>query len=166
MRGEAWTADDIAVLTKLWANGATAAVIGDRLNGKTRSAVLGKIFRLRLRANAGDAPVAAAAPPLGGEGKTVLARRRRSRPRKRIALVPASAVRGKTLLELTNVTCRWPHGRPGTRLFFFCGAAGADLERGIPYCAKHMRRAYRGGVTVEKVEPVGSNTTGRSGVNP
>ena len=33
-------------------------------------------------------------------------------------------------------------GRPGTRTFSFCGAPGADLERGMPYCARHARRAY------------------------
>jgi hypothetical protein len=54
----------------------------------------------------------------------------------------------KSLLELTNITCRWPHGRPGTDRFFFCGAPEADLERGIPYCARHMQRAYPAGVGV------------------
>jgi GcrA cell cycle regulator len=58
------------------------------------------------------------------------------------AAIAQSAKRGKTLLELTNNTCRWPHGRPGTEKFHFCGAPEADLERGIPYCARHMRRAY------------------------
>lgn len=163
MRGEAWTTHDIAVLTKLWAGGATAAVIGDRLGGKTRSAVLGKIFRLRLRTN-GGAPAAAAPVPLGNEGGTVLARRRRSRPRKRIQPAPAAATCGKTLFELTNATCRWPHGRPGTRTFFFCGAAGADLERGIPYCPRHMQRAYRSGITVEKIAPGNSSRSRIGGV--
>ena len=48
----------------------------------------------------------------------------------------------KSLFQLTNHCCRWPHGRPGTKNFFFCGAGGADVENGQPYCAEHMRRAY------------------------
>jgi hypothetical protein len=59
-----------------------------------------------------------------------------------MASPPDAVSSHKTLFELTNNTCRWPHGRPGSRAFFFCGAAGADLERGIPYCEPHMRRAY------------------------
>jgi len=51
---------------------------------------------------------------------------------------------GKTLFELTNDSCRWPHGQPGTKAFHFCGAPGADLEGGRPYCERHARRAYVG----------------------
>ena len=52
--------------------------------------------------------------------------------------------RGKRLFELTNDSCRWPHGQPGTKAFHFCGAPGADLEGGRPYCERHARRAYVG----------------------
>jgi hypothetical protein len=45
---------------------------------------------------------------------------------------------------LTNDSCRWPHGQPGTKTFHFCGAPGADLEGGRPYCERHARRAYVG----------------------
>ena len=36
----------------------------------------------------------------------------------------------RTLLELTDATCRWPIGDPSTTEFFFCG--GAPLH-GLPY---------------------------------
>jgi GcrA cell cycle regulator len=108
----------------------------------SRSAVLGKVYRLRL--DAGGSTAAATAKKGGTrEGKASLARRRQGGKRKREPqLPPATGRRGTTLLELTNATCRWPHGRPGTKNFFFCGAAGADLARGLPYCAHHMQRAY------------------------
>jgi hypothetical protein len=48
MQGEAWTAERVAFLIELWAAGETAAAIGGRLGGVSRSAVLEKIFRLRL----------------------------------------------------------------------------------------------------------------------
>lgn len=52
-----------------------------------------------------------------------------------------------TLVELTDVTCRWPVGVPGTGSFFFCGGKKpGDLRH--PYCGHHERRAVdplRGG---------------------
>jgi GcrA cell cycle regulator len=142
MASESWTPERVAFLRNLWSEGETAAAIAIRLGGLSRSAVLGKVYRLRLDA-AGSA--AAAKPRKAGtrDGNASLARRRRGGKRKPPLQVPPTAGRrGKTLLELTNATCRWPHGRPGTKNFFFCGAAGAALERGIPYCARHMARAY------------------------
>jgi GcrA cell cycle regulator len=138
-----WTTDSIDLLRRLWGAGETAAAIGDRLGGMSRSAVLGKIFRLRLDvAVAGTTfqkrgKPAAAAPDAGAAH---IARRRRSP--KRSQQPQHDTKRHKTLLELTNTTCRWPHGRPGTEKFHFCGVPEANLERGIPYCALHMRRAY------------------------
>jgi GcrA cell cycle regulator len=152
MRGESWTGERVALLRKLWSEGETAAVIAGRLGAMSRSAVLGKVFRLRLPANtSADSPAAnqtsGGVDP--GEKTEIPARRRRSGPyRKRsqaalsAAAAAAASPRRKTLLQLTNKTCRWPHGRPGTKTFFFCGAPEADLEKGIPYCARHMRRAY------------------------
>jgi len=46
----------------------------------------------------------------------------------------------RTLLELTEETCRWPIGDPGQADFFFCG--GQSLT-GLPYCAHHSRVAYQ-----------------------
>ena len=44
---ETWTDDRIASLKQMWAEGASAAAIAERLGGLSRSAVLGKIHRLR-----------------------------------------------------------------------------------------------------------------------
>jgi GcrA cell cycle regulator len=48
--------------------------------------------------------------------------------------------RRRSLLELTDDTCRWPVGDPGSARFFFCGAQAAHNK---PYCAEHCARAYR-----------------------
>jgi len=140
-----WTDDRIAILNQMWADGATAAAIAARLGGLSRSAVLGKIFRLRFGAANGEQ---AAAKKLCAPD--ALERRRPNRPHRRSASPPSLPPEPKpkplqrrmTLLELTNDTCRFPHGDPGTRNFFFCGAPGADLEGGRPYCARHACRAY------------------------
>jgi GcrA cell cycle regulator len=147
MHADFWTHERIATLKRLWAEGKPASEIAQKLGGISRSAVLGKIFRLRL---------GAAAKPAGKsrqKAKANCANRKprqtapKDRPTRRRggqqatkAQAPAST--HKSLLELTNHACRWPQGRPGTKNFFFCGASGADLENGLPYCAQHMRRAY------------------------
>ena len=125
-----WTHGRIAELRQLWSDGKTAAAIGKALGGITRSAVLGKVFRLRL------------APAAQGRvgpwlGEALPARRRAGKPPPQ----PAKP-RRKTLFDLTNECCRWPYGELGSRRFFFCGAPGADVARGIAYCPHHMARAY------------------------
>lgn len=145
-----WTAERLAVLQNLWGQGETAAAIGERLGGLSRSAVLGKVFRLRLdheapqrkreRANGKRRCVGSVLAE--GFGSPARRRRRRKWPQP----PPMPQRQHKTLFELTNVTCRWPYGRPGSGQFHFCGAAGADLERGIPYCERHLKRAYPHGL--------------------
>jgi GcrA cell cycle regulator len=117
-----WTAERVEALQRLWAGGASAEKIAAQLGGLSRSAVLGKIFRLRRAAKGLPAPA--------------------KRPRGRRKEDESPRQSGKSLLELTNTCCRWPIGRPGTAGFFFCGVPEADLARGMPYCARHARRAY------------------------
>ena len=137
MRTDFWTKERITTLERLWAQGKSAGTIAKALGGVSRSAVLGKIFRLRL----GDAPASAKAAK-----QTARKPRAEHRPARRrgveLAAPPARAPRRKSLFELTNQCCRWPHGQPGSKNFFFCGAPGADVESGVPYCAVHMKRAY------------------------
>lgn len=144
MRPDAWTDDGVALLQKLWAEGATAAAIGARLGGLSRSAVLGKVFRLRRNGESGAAYRIETVP---GE-RNAPGRRRSRQLRQRLAAPPPQAAQRLTLLELNNQSCRWPSGRAGR--FFFCGAAEADLQRGIPYCPRHMRRAYSAAVSFAK----------------
>jgi GcrA cell cycle regulator len=142
MRTDFWSKERIATLERLWAQGKSAGIIAKALGGISRSAVLGKIFRLRLGDAKASAQASAKAPEQEArkqQGKLRLARRRGIPS---AAAPPSRAPRRKTLFELTNQCCRWPHGQPGSKNFFFCGAPGADVEGGVPYCAAHMKRAY------------------------
>ena len=139
MRSEPWSDERIDLLKRMWEAGGTAPAIAAKLGGVSRSAVLGKVFRLRLRPNdAGGTPTVQAAAPAATERVA----------RRRPGIAPAKSPnaktgrKGKTLFELTNDCCRWPYRRPGTEKYFFCGVAEADLEAGVPYCARHMKRAY------------------------
>ena len=146
-----WPAAQTTLLMELWAKGETAVTIAGRL-GLSRSAVLGKIFRLRLnteksaitndgrsrRINAARDGNSAPVKRLRADDSP--ARRRRGRRQSLIANTPAYDGRPIRLLELTNKSCRWPYQRGGT--YLFCGVPEADLEGGMPYCARHARRAY------------------------
>jgi GcrA cell cycle regulator len=46
----------------------------------------------------------------------------------------------RSLLELTEDTCRWPIGDPGSPDFYFCGGPAITS---LPYCAYHSRVAYQ-----------------------
>jgi GcrA cell cycle regulator len=127
-----WTAKRVRLLEHLWANGASASAIAAQLGGLSRSAVLGKIYRLRRRAT--DPAVALKPRPRADQLPQA---DKAPQPAS-----PASQPRGKGLLELTNNCCRWPIGRRGRSEIFFCGVPEADLARGMPYCLRHARRGY------------------------
>jgi GcrA cell cycle regulator len=155
-----WTQARIAELKRLWSAGKSAATIGFELGGISRAAVLGKIFRLRLAPD--DRAVASNRKARKVKQRTKLkrgalgdigrnaeaaahadapARRRAGKP-KPASNAPAARLRRKTLFELTNECCRWPYGELGGKRFLFCGAVGADVSRGIPYCPRHMKQGY------------------------
>ena len=118
MRGNQvqWIDERVRVLLEFWAAGATADAIAAHL-GVSREAVLGKIFRLRRTA-----------PPLHLEAPTRRRSKRNARAeRSRDAPKPC---RRKTVLDLTNNSCRWAYGEPGT--FFFCAKPEANLRAPNP----------------------------------
>jgi hypothetical protein len=120
MPNAAWTAETVALLKRLWAEGETAAAIAGRLGEISRSAVLGKVYRLRL----GAGGAVSAAPTLKkaatDETGTSLARRRKGGKRKQqLQVPPVASRRGKTLLELTNDTCR----------YWICATGPRKIER-------------------------------------
>jgi len=109
MPAESWTREQIDLLGQLWSEGLTAAAIAARLGSLSRSAVLGKVHRLRLRTDK-----AAAASPVKAKSaaercaETAPARRRHGGKRgKHLQAAPAAVRHHKTLFELTNKTCRW-----------------------------------------------------------
>lgn len=121
-----WTAERVTLLERLWASGASASAIAAQLGGVSRSAVLGKIYKLRQRV------AKASVVPLRQPGHHQADK----------SPQPASQQRGKGLLELTDNCCRWPIGRRGQSEIFFCGVPEANLARGMPYCLRHARRGY------------------------
>ena len=149
-----WTDERVETLKKLWSEGLSASHIAAELGGVTRNAVIGKVHRLGL---AGRAKSASSAAPRPRKPRTAhMLRVARPSIRGNTALMHAYDLdieaepafvdnvipigQRRTLLELTEETCRWPIGDPGQPDFFFCG--GQSIS-GLPYCAYHSRVAYQ-----------------------
>jgi GcrA cell cycle regulator len=149
-----WTDERVEMLKKLWSDGLSASQIAAELGGITRNAVIGKVHRLGLSGRA-KSPSSAAPRPRKARpahmlriqrpairGNTALAQQFEyeveAEPEVVENIIPLG--QRKTLLELSEETCRWPIGDPGAQDFFFCG--GQSVPSG-PYCSYHSRVAYQ-----------------------
>ena len=148
-----WTDDRVELLKKLWADGLSASQIAAELGGITRNAVIGKVHRLGLSGRA-KSPSSTSPRPRKARSSSHMLRVSRPSMRGNAALaydyehepepelieklIPISQRR--TLSELTEQTCRWPIGDPGSPEFFFCGG---NTVTNLPYCAYHSRIAYQ-----------------------
>ena len=146
-----WTDDRVATLSKLWADGLSASQIAAELGGVTRNAVIGKVHRLGLSGRAKPASSGSKhvnrKPRSGGYNS-----RPRSSPRsnsatsysgeRRIQIEDMVAPECKKLelVDLTEKTCKWPHGDPATDDFHFCGN---NTKADNPYCEYHCKMAYQ-----------------------
>jgi GcrA cell cycle regulator len=157
-----WTDERVELLKKLWADGLSASQIAGRLgSGVTRNAVIGKVHRLNLAGRATQprntpkqpreprVNMRPQAPSMPTAGNTVLRTVPRvehhSRPLpmpepKPLRLVDLPKDGRITILHLSDRTCRWPIGDPGTDEFCFCGHGPRE---GSPYCEYHARMAYQ-----------------------
>jgi GcrA cell cycle regulator len=149
-----WNEERVETLKRLWAEGLSASHIATELGGITRNAVIGKVHRLGLSGRA-KSPSSSAPRQRKPRSASML---RISRPsiRGNTALAHAYDLEAefepepidnviplgqrRTLLELTEQTCRWPIGDPGSAEFFFCGGNTVST---LPYCAYHSRIAYQ-----------------------
>jgi GcrA cell cycle regulator len=151
-----WNKARTRYLRRRWSQGARVRDIAAELGqGITPNAVIAKIHRLGI----------ADLSPFGGApGRRHATFRYVDKPGYRIAdwhrrgPLPAWVVNAKPYVEnarldaniprrrrrlffeLSDDTCRWPVGDPGSARFFFCGARAAHNK---PYCAEHCARAYR-----------------------
>lgn len=156
-----WTEERVELLTKLWADGLSASQIAGELGGVTRNAVIGKVHRLGLSGRAKPARSASSRPrkpratprsrgastSYVSVGNTAL----RADPEEEVEVAPKArpaqvrelvipVEERKTILQLTEYTCKWPIGDPSETDFHFCGRR-SDI--GAPYCEHHAQIAYQ-----------------------
>src|SRR5436309_10918324 len=150
-----WSDDRVEQLKKLWEGGLSASQIAAELGNVTRNAVIGKVHRLGLSGRA-KSPSSAAPRPRKARPASHMMRMARPAIRGNTALAYAYDIdaeyepepienvipitQRRTILELTEMTCHWPVGDPGTPDFFFCGGQTMTNQ---PYCAYHSRLAYQ-----------------------
>ncbi|MFG1343768.1 GcrA family cell cycle regulator [Xanthobacter autotrophicus DSM 431] len=160
-----WNDERVELLKKLWSEGLSASQIASELGEVTRNAVIGKVHRLGLSGRTKAAPAPARPRAKGPEqpqpqrrdqprpqrpatiGNTALAPELEDAPEEAPAPAPAVApdnvvtmTQRCTIMNLTESTCRWPIGEPGTESFHFCGGRS---NPGMPYCTTHARIAYQ-----------------------
>src|SRR5258708_20726444 len=124
-----WTDERVETLKKLWADGHSSSQIAAELGGITRNAVIGKVHRLGLSGRAKSPSSAAPRPPKPPAASQML-RLSRSSMRGNTSLAHAYDLdidpqpelidngiplgQRRSLLELTEDTCRCPTGHPAT----------------------------------------------------
>jgi len=126
-----WTDERVALLTKLWGEGKTAAEIASALGGVTRNAVIGKAHRLKLSNRI--SPIQQNKKP---PSSPKVERKTEPKPIK----VDKGEKQGIALTDLGVDMCRWPYGDPKDEDFGFCGDESIS---GIPYCEEHAKAAYQ-----------------------
>ena len=135
-----WTAENEAILRRLWHEDWTASQIEAEMPGTTRNAIIGKARRLKL---ASRTPTG-----WGNVGKKTKAARREREPlviplrpiSLPKAIQPENPNRLLGLLELTESTCKFPMGDPRSPSFGFCGK---PVKSGMVYCSAHCSEAYQ-----------------------
>jgi GcrA cell cycle regulator len=138
-----WTDERLDELKVRWINGETASEICRAMHATSRSAVLGKAFRLKLPTRISKFSQQAR--------QSNKARKRRIRHRKaverrgeHIKMVeekpPApDFTNAKTFAQLREGDCRWPGPGPVEQLQF----CAAPVLNGYSYCAGHCRIAFQ-----------------------
>lgn len=120
--GTPWTEQVVADLTRLYAEGFSCRVIGEKL-GLGRNSVIGKIHRLQLPLPEGKKPIIRMGREIGHYKKHV--------SEVKIACVEI-VPRNLSLLELEPNDCRYPYGDGP---FTFCGH---PKQAGSSYCTPHF----------------------------
>jgi GcrA cell cycle regulator len=138
-----WTDARLAHLVELWTARLSATQIARQLgDGLTRSAVVGKLFRMGLTRDSAERTAARADGARESRRKQRAAMARPFRPPPVPLPTPKSVCRVEPLmtdiLDLQPSSCRWPYAvEDGTK---FCGHP--KRPGGGPYCPDHHRRAY------------------------
>lgn len=152
-----WTDERIKLLKQFWGQKSAAEIAKILGNGLSRNAVIGKAHRLNL--SAGKKPANTSISTIRERARSAAKKEQRARlprlpraSRPAVELPPEPVRLNLSLLQLTEKTCRFPHGDPKeAESFSFCGAPNLP---GLPYCAYHSALAYQITAKREIAEPV------------
>lgn len=128
-----WTPEKVSELKKMWAANKTATEISRMFGGVSRSAILGKIHRMKLPPR-----------PLVQKPRSKTPRASNDQlcaPRVPVDRGDAARAFGEkpcSLMDLKAHQCRWPVGDPKSPDFVFCTA---DSVHHSNYCDRHAALA-------------------------
>lgn len=168
-----WSEDAVAALRQYWTDGLSCSQIAKRLLADgypdyTRSAVIGKVHRLKLAARK-DRQFQSYRKPRPKAAKIGRPKKDRATPSIRISVVTGTLLAGDnaprspaladlgppapvgqrvTIADIEAHHCRWPIGDPRAEGFHFCG--GAKMP-GRPYCLDHARRSCVAVIDTEEI---------------
>jgi GcrA cell cycle regulator len=151
----AWNKANEEKLAALWAEGLSASAVARQIGCKSRSAVIGKVHRLKLPGRKTAFRTAEIKRIHGKRRKSNLPKVRDMSLEPPVRRVPglqyinivttepaidAPSATPKSVETLTSRCCRWPIGDPQDAAFHFCGGSSVP---GLPYCQGHAARAYQ-----------------------
>jgi GcrA cell cycle regulator len=134
-----WTEERITELKARWLNQQSASEIAEAMGAPSRSAIVGKAWRLGLAGTKANSPTRRRAngatiipvprPPIVLRG-----------PVKPMVFKPQTPFRNpKRFIELKETECHWPgDGQPGPDML----CCAEPVVEGRPYCLTHCRIAY------------------------
>jgi GcrA cell cycle regulator len=135
-----WSVEEDAALHQMWIAGQSGTQIGQAL-GRSRSAVLGRIFRLNVPKRDEPVPVRLSRR-CGGAPKASLVETAAIRTRKIAAASPPPLeFIGRDFTQLGAGECRWIEGDPAAA-HAWCGAPAVPASS---YCEAHRRLCRQAG---------------------
>lgn len=138
-----WTGNELDTIRRLWAEGLSIAKIADRLPGRTKNAVVGKIHRLVLPSRPSpirrQAPAATPPAPAGAR-PAPLPRAAATLPPPPAAPPPSPPPAPLPPPRLSTRKCCWPIGEPRQPGFRICEAP-VEIGARLAYCPEHHARA-------------------------
>lgn len=141
-----WTAEQVADLTRLWNDGYSASQIAASIGGISRSAVLGKVVRLKLAPRRPLISVAQKPRRLTVVSPSIFLRK--LKPAKIVAAPPPvspSLEHKVNFFSLDNHHCRYPLWDENASFHeqFYCGNPQANVIEGRTMCAFHQRLCFQ-----------------------
>jgi GcrA cell cycle regulator len=135
-----WTDERVDELKTRVARGESGTEICVAMHAASRNAVVGKVYRLRLRVPAPFVKVVNGVRRVRGPANPRPSARKAKQPQ--MADEPALPVfeNPKTFMELQLGDCRFPGNGSGADLLF----CAAPVANGSSYCLAHCRIAYDG----------------------
>lgn len=134
-----WTREEDEKMIRLNQDGLSAYDISLRMPDRSRSAILGRLFRLGIVSNKRTKKVSNL-PIKPTRNLSAQAMARRSKPR--TGNPPPFGEPTPLMVSLFDLEprmCRWPYGEVGQKDFGFCGH---KKDTSVPYCPYHQRAAH------------------------